>query len=54
MLFRSSWQWEGSKDCGDAREFTVPISKDNFIFGVRAYDKDGYRSQVTVAGAAPK
>ncbi|MCE7973409.1 MAG: M20/M25/M40 family metallo-hydrolase [Leptolyngbya sp. PLA1] len=50
----TSWQWEGSKDCGDVREFTVPISKDNFIFGVRAYDKDGYRSPVAVAGAAPK
>jgi hypothetical protein len=27
-------------------EATLPYTKDNFLFGVRAFDKDGYRSPV--------
>ena len=39
------WQW--SKDVGAGTEATLPISKDNYFFGVRAYDRDGYRSPVS-------
>lgn len=46
--------WSGLADAGEATEFTAPRSKDNFFFGVRAYDDDGYRSPVTFAGVAPQ
>jgi len=38
--------WEFVRDVGDAGEATVNLSKDNWIFGLRAYDSDGYRSMV--------
>ncbi|MCZ7646264.1 MAG: M20/M25/M40 family metallo-hydrolase [Planctomycetota bacterium] len=38
--------WEGSKDVGQATEAVLPMSVDNYFFGVRAYDADGYRSMV--------
>lgn len=38
--------WQHSLDVGDATEGTVDLSKDNWFFGVRAYDRDGYRSPV--------
>lgn len=38
--------WTGVKDVGVALEVTVPVSKDNLFFGVRAYDREGYRSPV--------
>lgn len=50
----TSWQWEGSKDVGNVTEVTLPFSKDNYFVGVRAYDKDAYRSPVAFAGAAAK
>ncbi len=35
--------WQQSADAGNVTRFTVPnVSKDNFIFGVRALDKDGH------------
>lgn len=40
-------QWEEVLDVGNATEGSVPLSKDNWFFGVRAYDKDGYRSLVS-------
>ncbi|MAO20157.1 MAG: hypothetical protein CMJ35_02140 [Phycisphaerae bacterium] len=40
-------QWDGFQDVGNTTEGTVPLSKDNWFFGVRAYDKDGYRSPVS-------
>ena len=43
----TSWNWEHSQDVGKATEGTVPLSKDNWLFGVRAYDHDGYRSVVS-------
>jgi uncharacterized protein (TIGR01244 family) len=43
----TSANWEHSKDVGIATEGTVPMSKDNWLFGVRAYDRDGYRSVVS-------
>jgi hypothetical protein len=43
--------WEHVKDVGDVMEATIDESKDNVFFGVRAYDRDGYRSPVAFAGA---
>lgn len=43
--------WQHSKDVGNVGEATIEESKDNYFFGVRAYDKDGYRSPVGFAGA---
>ena len=45
-------QWRTLADVGDVDEATVPFSKDNWFFGVRAYDGDGYRSVVAFPGAA--
>ena len=40
--------WEHSKDVGNVtRETLVGVSKDNFIFGVQAYDRDGLLSVAT-------
>ena len=33
--------WENHKDVGNVTRVTVPVSKDNVIFGVQAIDKDG-------------
>lgn len=44
--------WEHARDVGAVTEATLPISKDNHFFGVRAYDRRGYRSPVGFAGAA--
>ncbi|MFG0245414.1 MAG: M20/M25/M40 family metallo-hydrolase [Phycisphaerales bacterium JB052] len=43
----SEAQWDEFQDMGNTTEGTVPLSKDNWFFGVRAYDKDGYRSPVS-------
>ena len=48
----TSARWERVRDVGDVTEATLPINKDNVFFGVRAYDRDGYRSPVAFAGAA--
>lgn len=44
--------WQYSKDVGNTTEATLPISKDNVFFGVRAYDKEGYISPVSFPIAA--
>lgn len=44
----TSPQWESSLDVGNATEGTVELSKDNYFFGVRAYDHDGHRSLVSM------
>lgn len=44
--------WNYVMDAGMATEARVPVSKDHVFFGVRAYDKDGYRSLVSFAYAA--
>ncbi len=46
--------WTGSADAGNVLEWSSPASKDNYFFGVRAYDREGYRSPVAFAGAAEK
>lgn len=45
-------RWTNSKDVGIVTEITLPLNKDNVFIGVRAYDRDGYRSPVGFAGAA--
>jgi len=46
--------WQHAKDVKDTTEVTLDENKDNLFFGVRAYDKDGYRSPVSFAGADKK
>jgi hypothetical protein len=48
----TSPRWEHVKDVGNVAEATLEVSKDNVFFGVRAYDRDGYRSPVVFPGAA--
>jgi peptidase M28-like protein len=40
----SNPDWEKVQSCGDKTRCTVPLSKDNVIFAVRAVGKDGHRS----------
>ncbi len=44
--------WEHVRDVGNVTEATIDLSKDNWFFGVRAYDRDGYKSPVAFPGAA--
>lgn len=44
--------WTGAIDVGDVTEATVEMNKDNFFFGVRAYDEEGYRSPAAFPRAA--
>ncbi|MCA9304264.1 MAG: M20/M25/M40 family metallo-hydrolase [Phycisphaerales bacterium] len=48
----TSATWDHAQDVGNVTEGTVDLSKDNYFFGVRAYDKEGYRSPVAFPGAA--
>lgn len=36
--------WQTTVPAGTATQLTLPVSKDNVIFGVRAVDRDGHRS----------
>ncbi len=42
----TSPSWEHGKDVGAVTEFELDLHKDNWLFGVRAYDRDGFRSPV--------
>lgn len=44
--------WQDAVDVGNVTEGTLKLSKDNWFFGVRAYDKLGYRSPVAFPIAA--
>lgn len=46
--------WTGGEvvDVGNVTEITLDKNKDDLFFGVRAYDREGYRSVVGFAGAA--
>jgi hypothetical protein len=44
----SSSEWEHSRSTGNATHVTLPLSKDNVIFAVRAVDNDGHRSLAVV------
>lgn len=48
----STWSEEQVRDVGRATEVTLKINKDDHFFGVRAYDRQGYRSPVSFAGTA--
>jgi hypothetical protein len=45
-------RWEHAKDLGNVTEATLPMGKDNVFFGIRAYDRDGYKSPVEFFAAA--
>jgi hypothetical protein len=36
--------WQHAQNAGNVSEFTVPASKDDYIFGVRSVDASGLRS----------
>lgn len=38
--------WQHARDVGEVTEVTLPLHKDDWYFGVRSYDADGYRSPV--------
>lgn len=40
-------QWQYGKNVGNVTEATVPISKDDYVLGVRAIDAQGHRSVVS-------
>jgi Zn-dependent M28 family amino/carboxypeptidase len=42
--------WQHARDVGIGTSVTLPISKDDHFFGVRAYDRDGYRSVAAFPG----
>jgi len=48
ILWRASDapQWEHARDVGNVTEATVPVSKDDFVLGVRSVDANGLRSPV--------
>lgn len=50
----TSPQWQWSMDVGPRAEATLDVSKDNFFFGVRAYDSEGYRSPVVFPLSVPQ
>lgn len=45
-------QWTDALDVGNVTEATIKLSKDNWLFGVRAYDADGHRSPAAFPAAA--
>lgn len=44
----TSSDWERVHSAGSAKQATLPLSKDNVIFGVRAVDAQGHRSLVVL------
>jgi len=53
VLWRATTEpdWSHVLDAGTATEATVDLSKDDWFFGVRAYDREGYRSPVAFPAA---
>ncbi len=47
-----TWSTDFVSDAGRATELRLSLNKDDHFFGVRAYDRQGYRSPVAFAGAA--
>jgi len=39
--------WQGAQYVGKVTQATLPLSKDNYFFGVQAVDKDGNTSVAT-------
>lgn len=48
----TSPMWEHARNVGDVAEVVLDLPKDDLLFGVRAYDRDGFRSVVAFPGAA--
>ncbi|MEM7158775.1 MAG: M20/M25/M40 family metallo-hydrolase [Myxococcota bacterium] len=48
----TSPRWQQVRDVGLDTQATIDLHKDDWIFGVRAYDRDGYRSPVSPCGVA--
>jgi hypothetical protein len=50
VLWRAttSPEWENAQAVGNVNRITLPMSKDNVIFAVRAVDSEGHRSLVVV------
>lgn len=44
--------WEHVHDVGDVTEATLPFTKDDWLLGLRAYDRDGHRSPVSFPAVA--
>ncbi len=44
----SAGEWQHAKDVGNETKATLPMSKDNVIFAVRAVDAKGHRSLAVV------
>jgi hypothetical protein len=44
--------WTGARDVGAVTEARLALPKDDLLLGVRAYDRDGFRSPVAFARAA--
>lgn len=47
----SAPMWQHTIDVGMVTEKTLPVSKDNYFFAVRAYDLDGFRGVPEIARA---
>jgi Peptidase family M28 len=45
-------QWEHSRNVGNVSEATVPVSKDDYVLGVRSVDSNGLRSPAVYPVAA--
>ncbi len=46
--------WQHARDVGEVTEARLPMSKDNWFFAVRSYDREGYRSPASFPVAADK
>ncbi len=46
----TDWRWTHVEDVGLVTSHTIDLSKDNWYFGVRAYDREGHRSVVSFPG----
>ncbi len=44
-------QWQDGKNVGNVTEATVPVSKDDYVLGVRAIDAQGHRSVASYPAA---
>jgi len=46
VLWRASDapQWQHARNVGDITQATVPVSKDDYVLGVRSVDANGLRS----------
>lgn len=46
-------QWQHVQAVGDGTTVTLPLHRDDWHFGVRTVDRDGYRSPVAACGVTP-